>query len=209
MVKDEVGNHYGRLTVIKRAENNKHNAARWLCRCICGKETIVDGQALRAGNTKSCGCLNEEVREATCRKRSLTHGMTGSRLYYLWTHMKQRTQNPKNSKYKYYGGRGITLCEEWQKFEPFRDWSMQNGYNDNLTIDRINNDGPYSPSNCRWTTTEVQLNNRRDNVFLEFNGKKQTIAQWARELKMNVTTLWMRLYHYNWPIEEAFTKPSR
>lgn len=209
MVKDEVGNHYGRLTVIKRAENNKHNAARWLCKCICGKETIVDGKSLRTGNTKSCGCLNDEVRKATCRARSLTHGLSRTRLYYIWTKIKQRTKNENDPAFVYYGKRGITICKEWENFEPFYEWAKKNGYNAKLSIDRINNDGPYCPENCRWTTFNVQSNNKRTNIFIEFNGKRQTIAQWAHEIKMNVTTLWMRLFQYNWPIEKALTQPTR
>ena len=209
IAKEEIGNSYGRLTVIKRANNNKHRQAVWLCRCICGNELLVVGSALRKGHTKSCGCLNDEVRRATCKKRSTTHGMTHTRLYVCWVKMKQRIQNPNDNRFSYYGGRGISLCSEWNKFEAFRDWALANGYNDKLTIDRIDNNGPYSPANCRWVSMDVQANNKRGNVFLEYMGKKQTIAQWARDLKIKVPTLWTRLYRYRWTIEQAFTRPLR
>lgn len=207
MIKNEVGNKYGRLTVIERVENNKFNFAQGLCVCECGKYTKVPGNSLRSGNTKSCGCLNDEIRRNTCRTRSTTHGMTHTRLYQIWNNMKQRIKNEKNPRYTYYGGRGIKLCKEWERFEDFRDWAFNNGYNDELTIDRINNDGDYSPQNCRWTTQYTQSNNKRTNVFIEYKGKRQTIAQWAVELNINVPTLWMRLYHYKWTVEKSLTCP--
>ena len=145
--KDLVGVRFGRLIVVSRAESVKRNS-RWLCRCDCGNEIVVYGCHLRSGATKSCGCLNNEL----VSDRFKTHGKTKTRLFRTWQNMRKRCENPKLKSYKNYGGKGVKVCEEWKDFVSFCDWAVANGYRDNLTIDRINPNGNYEPSNCQWLT---------------------------------------------------------
>lgn len=156
-----IGMRFGRLTVIQEAE--KPSATRnayWICQCDCGNVTkpIFDS-SLRLGRTKSCGCLHKEG----LIKRNTTHGKYHTKLHGVWNCMKQRCGNPNNHKFKDYGGRGITVCDQWaNSFEDFYKWAIENGYSEGLSIDRINVDGNYEPSNCRWATAKEQRHNRRD-----------------------------------------------
>lgn len=200
---DLTGQKFGRLTVIERAENKgKHTV--WKCKCECGNIIDVYSTHLNQGKSTSCGCLRVEL----IKERSTTHGKSKTRLNNIYNTMKQRCYNESNSCFYRYGARGITICDEWENsFKAFYAWSMANGYADNLTIDRIDNNKGYSPDNCRWATVKEQSNNRRNNHLITYNGKTQTMTQWAEELGINKSTLRSRINLYHWAIEKAFNTP--
>lgn len=194
---DMAGKRFGHLTVMKEAYRiNKR--IYWLCLCDCGKEKAIDGRHLRDGNTTSCGCM----------QRCYGHGKTETRLYHIWCTMKARCLRETSNKYSRYGGRGITICDEWKNnFNAFYEWAKQNGYEDDLSIDRINNDKGYYPENCRWATPEEQANNTAQNVYVEYNGIKTTISRMARLHNMKPSILSKRLKR-GWSIERAIETPS-
>ena len=199
---DLTGQRFGMLTVLERA-GRKRNRVAWRCRCDCGKESIVCALDLRSGDVKSCGCM----KGSWIAESKLKHGMSGSRLYRVWAGMKDRCLNRNEKEYPNYGERGISVCNEWMEFEPFQKWALANGYSDKLTIDRIDVNGDYCPENCRWATWKEQANNKRNNRFLEFNGRRQTVAQWAEEIGIDWTTLLDRLSRHS--IEEALSMPPK
>jgi hypothetical protein len=181
---DMTGRRCGRLTVKKRADNvvsksGKSILAAWECLCDCGNTTIVIGASLRNGNTASCGCLQKQV----VSKRMKTHGGSRTRLYEIWCGMKKRCNNPSSNIYEHYGGRGVRVCEEWEgSFVAFREWAIDSGYSDSLSIDRIDTNGNYCPDNCRWATDVEQKNNMRTNNRITYNGATKTAAEWRRYL---------------------------
>lgn len=197
---DKIGQVFGRLTVIDALENY-----RVLVKCECGAIKDVYYYDLAYGKTVSCGCLSRE----NTIKRSTTHNQSNNRIYMTWQDMRKRCYNPKNVGYHNYGGRGIKVCQEWQEFLPFYNWSMNNGYKDNLTIDRIDVNGNYEPSNCRWITRKEQGFNRRNNHLLTFNGKTQTMKEWSIETGLHYDCIRGRINDYGWSVEKALTTPSR
>ena len=200
---------FDRLFVERRAiEHENGFQAKWECRCDCGNIKIVTGSKLRSGNTSSCGCLQKETLKKHAEKIA-KHGMWNTRLYRIWRSMKSRCFNKNNSNYYKYGAKGITVCDEWKSsFEAFCCWSIENGYNDNLTIDRIDAFKGYHPDNCRWATLKQQANNKTNNRILTYKGESHTVSEWADILNINVSTIRNRLYK-RWDTEKILSKPKR
>ena len=190
---DLSGKRFGRLTVIERDTERKGNVY-WKCICDCGNKKSIQGRNLRDGSTKSCGCLSREILE---KNHQPTHGETKTRLYQIWRGMKKRCYQTTSAGYKNYGGRGITVCDEWiAEYESFRDWALSNGYNDGLTLDRIDSDGNYNPLNCRFVDYRTQENNRRNNHYIAINGVRLTLTQWANIANIPESTLRKRILKY-------------
>lgn len=195
---DMMGKKFNRLTVVEATDIKKDGKLHWKCKCDCGNEIIACGKLIRSGNTKSCGCLQKEkakVHMSNYLKNNnpgLKHGLAGSRIYMCWQNMTRRCINPKSEAYKYYGARGIKVCDKWKTFEGFYE-DMKEGYKENLTIDRIDSNGNYQKSNCRWSTIAEQNDNRRSNHYIEFQGKSMTVKQWAEYLGVPRTRINSRL----------------
>lgn len=201
MVKiDLTGKRFGNLVVLyDTGIRSKHGEIYWMCKCDCGNLTRVQGKHLRSGNIKSCGCKRFEA----CK----THGQTNTRLYNIWCTMKARCIRKTSQKYNRYGGRGIKICDEWKNFEPFYNWSMSHGYNENLSIDRIDNNGNYEPSNCRWATAVQQANNTSENRIIEYKGEKMTISEASRKYNVSYKLLYKRIKR-GWDINRAIETPK-
>lgn len=200
--KDLSGMKFGQLTALlydgKKTASGKR---KWLCRCACGELLYVTVGDL--GKTKSCGCL-----KIVNNKSRSKHNMTDTRIYNEWIGMKARCDNPKATHYKYYGGKGIKVCKEWgSDFLTFYKWAIENGYSDDLTLDRIDINKDYEPKNCRWVTMAIQNRNKRSNRYLTFNGKTQIIADWAHELGISSKSLCARMKR-GWSVAELLTTPK-
>lgn len=200
--KNEVGNRYGSLVVLEYAGTNGHNAL-WKCICDCGNECIKLGLSLRNGRVKSCGCLHRKQLDERNRRYNIRYPR---RLYYSWNGMIARCEKENASGYKDYGGRGITVCEEWHNFETFALWALSNGYRENLTIDRINNNGNYCPENCKWSTKSEQENNKSTNRPITIDGDTKNLTQWCAIYGIKKSTVYSRL-RYGWNIEKAIKTP--
>lgn len=188
---DITGKKFGRWTALSKAPSSPRGLAKWECVCECGTRRVVDSNRLVNGKSKSCGC----ARSAATAKAKTVHGGSYTRTYGIWSGMKTRCLNPNEKCYPNYGGRGITVCERWQSFETFL--ADMGEAPPGATLDRINNDGNYDPSNCRWATLEVQLNNKRSNHRIEIDGVSRTIAEWSRVTGVKESTIMSRL-RYGW-----------
>ena len=197
-----VGKRFGRLVVLRFSGINKNGNSTWVCRCDCGTEKVVSGAHLQSGASTSCGCIRREQLQ--------THGGSKTRLYGIWNAMKARCYNPHNNRYAIYGGRGITICDEWRDdFEAFSQWAYTHGYRDDLTIDRIDNDQGYFPENCQWSTAKTQANNKSNNNVLTYMGETHTVAEWAEKYGLDYHTLLNRLRTSKWSYHDALTTPVK
>ena len=204
-LKDLTGQKFNRWTVVSRAQNDKRGQAQWHCVCECGNTSIVGGKDLRLGKSRSCGCLQKDTMSVLSKK----HGHSHERLYRIWSVMRQRCKNKDVPEYKRYGQRGISVCAEWDNsFESFYIWAINNGYDNSLSIDRIDVNGNYEPSNCRWADNRTQARNKRNPHLIEFRGEKKMLIEWTETLGLNYRRIKSRLQKGNWTVEEAFTTPK-
>lgn len=210
--RDLTGRVFGRLTVLHVGMPVEDSSGRryktWTCECSCEKHTIKDikEKELLYGSVKSCGCLKREVVKTVNK----THGKCYTPLYHIWMSMKARCYRESDCGYTNYGARGITICDEWKNdFLAFEEWSLQHGYKQGLSIDRIDNNGRYAPDNCRWVSSEVQANNKRNTRYLTVDGVTKPIAVWAKERNIPVERIRDRILKLGWSDKDAISKPSQ
>lgn len=195
-----IGQKFGRLTVIGFTYSSDRHKWAWVCRCDCGTEITAWPYLIKNGHTSSCGCLQKD----RARAGNTIHGKTYTRLYSIYNGMKSRCFNSNQEAYKDYGGRGITICEEWlSSFESFYDWAITHGYQDGLSIDRIDNDGNYEPSNCRWATRPAQQRNTSRTNLITIDGRSQSLTDWAKERGLNYHTVSYRIHQKGMSPEQA------
>ena len=202
---DLTGQKFNKLTVLEFGYAKQQPSGRiyyfWKCQCECGNIKYVSTKGLRHGGTKSCGCIHP-----------LINGLSHTRLHKIWHGMKRRCYSKTCKNYQHYGEKGVVMCDEWlgdDGFLKFYNWSMANGYSEDLTIDRINPEGNYEPSNCRWATKKQQSNNQRNTKRYEYNGKNLSLGEWADETGISRETLYSRVCRMHWPVERALTQPIK
>lgn len=194
-IKDLTGQKFNMLTVLSL---DSRDPVYWKCRCDCGGTTRVQTSNLKRGRVKSCGCLSH--------KGNPTHNLRNTKLYSKYAGILRRCYNKNEKCYKNYGGRGISVCDEWlSSFVSFYEWSINNGYQEGLSIDRIDNNGDYCPENCRWVDNKTQANNRRSNRLYTMNGDTKNLSQWCKQYGMEYTVVRNRIVKHGWPFEEAIT----
>lgn len=199
-----IGKKFNNLTVLEYAykKNSRHY---YKCKCDCGKEIIVYKYHLLNGHTNSCGCYQKLRAKQTNTK----HGKSHSRIDKIFQGMHDRCYNKNHDKYNYYGGKGVTICDEWLKDRTrFFDWAYNNGYADNLTINRIDGNKPYGPDNCRWVTRKVQSRNLSCNVYIEHNGEKKLLVEWCELFNIDYFTVLTRYNKHKYSFEEIFSKEN-
>ncbi len=208
---DLTGMQFGNFTVIGRApdyirKNGKHTR-RWECKCVCGNTRFLTKTALKNGIQKSCGCIKPIMIIGTKVGNGVIHGDSHKRLHNTWLGMKARCFNKNEPRYKWYGERGIIVCDEWKHdYLAFKEWALNNGYSEELTIDRIDNNKGYSPDNCRWVDVKTQQNNRRSNRFITAFNETHTLMQWSEITGINSNAISRRIKS-GWEIERALTEP--
>lgn len=199
-----IGNKYGKLTIVSY-DTKKNNLHYVNCKCDCGNTKSIWLGSLTSNKTKSCGCIRKELFKKNKKDRT-THGQTDTRLYNIYRGMKARCYRKSEKRYHSYGGRGIKIYDEWlDDFMNFYNWAYANGYNDDLTIDRNDNNGNYEPNNCRWITEAEQHNNTSRNINITYNGETKTLKQWSEFTGINYHTLRKR-HKMGWSVEDMLTK---
>lgn len=199
---DLTGKKFGRLRVVARGPDKEQGRPSWLCVCTCGKQSAVDGRALRCGNTRSCGCWKDEKTGA----RRRTHGMSYTVTYAVWRNMHERCGNPNNTQYADYGGRGIGVCTRWHSFENFL--ADMGERPEGMTLERMKNSRGYSKSNCVWATRMQQAKNKRNNRWLTAGGETLHLAEWGRRLGISASSVAGRVCR-GWTVEAACTTPKQ
>jgi hypothetical protein len=204
---DLVGKKFDRLTVISLHDTN-NGIARWSCICVCGNTSIVSYGNLKDKHVRSCGCLSKEGNQSK-------HRDSFTRFYRIWSSMKMRCINKNRDSYKYYGGKGIKICERWFEYMNFKN-DMYDSYlmhikeygEKNTSLDRMGNNSNYCKENCRWATLREQANNKRNSLFIEYNGERKTLSQWCEVLDINQNTVKQRL-HRGWSTDKSFQSPMK
>lgn len=209
--KDLTGQKFGRLTVIKRVGTSKSGKVLWLCECSCEEHNRVTTTTsnLVTGTTKSCGCFARES-ASKVGKANTVYGDTDSRLYRIFRGMKDRCYNPKNKDYVWYGGKGIKICEEWKNnYAVFKNWAINNGYKETLTIERKDFDKDYCPENCEWITIDQQQRNKSSNRLITYNGETMILVEWAEKFNIPYKVLCARINDRGHSFEEAINMPYK
>ena len=202
--KDLTGKKFNMLTVLNLSPTRHQRAAMWECLCDCGEKTLVKGSKIISGHTKSCGCLN--ILSHTKHSHASSKGRT--KVYRAWDGMKKRCYNPNSDSFYRYGGRGIEVCDRWKNsFENFLE-DMRERPSKDHSLDRIDNDGDYTPENCRWTDWKTQARNRRCNYLVTYNGVKKSLVEWCEKFNINYSTAHSRLER-GWDIPKIFTTPTK
>lgn len=194
---DITGMKSERLTAIQDVGSDGRRR-KWLCRCDCGNEVVCKASEINAKTRKSCGCLKREKAIAHATALKYKHGFHGHPLYGKWKNMRRRCNNPNDKSYKNYGGRGISVCEEWNDFGAFLKWATEYKWEKGLTIERIDNNKGYCPENCRFASPAEQVRNRRKTIRLEYKGETKALTEWCEIFKLNKRTCYGRLHYYGW-----------
>lgn len=194
-LKDLTGQKFGKLTVIERAEK-KGKYSFWVCQCECGNKKIIRQDNLTTGHTTSCGCNAKK------------HLMGDTRIYHIWHTMLRRCNDKKHEKYEFYGNKGIEVCKEWADFKNFYNWAIVNGYNDKLTLDRVDFNGNYEPDNCRWITQKEQCRNKKNNLYIEYQGQTKTLVEWTELLNISYSRTYSQIKR-GWSIDKVLESEVR
>lgn len=199
-----IGQRFHHLTVLGIEHVVKENGQKlwyWNVRCDCGNEKSIRADYVFSGHSKTCGCGKRY-------DGALKHGETKSRLYMIWARMCERC-NSDNPRYKRYNGRGIKVCDEWKQYTGFSEWARTSGYNDSMSIERIDNNGDYCPDNCKWIDFSLQARNRETTMWVEYNGTRMSLAEACEKACMPYKTVFSRIRYMDWPVEKALSVPVR